>query len=499
MNLNTNKFDLICNTVDNGIILINKNLEVKFWNRWLEIRTGINFKDIENKNLRDFYPEIDDKKLIRKITTALKLNSSTFYTPQMSKFLLNIELSKVADTVFNEMQQSVTITPYDIENELVIIYIYDTTILSEINYKLQETKEEVEEKNEELKLLFDVTMEAIIVFKDDKIFDCNQITLDLFKIKSKNQLLKKDIYDLNLNKKLLDKTQKKPIETTIIREDKSSFSALINIKNTTIKSQFFRILTIIDISDIKRKEALLAEQTKLAAMGEMIGNIAHQWRQPLNIISVISSGTRLKKEMDLLTDDMLVDALKTISETTEHLSNTIDVFKDFLKENKEKSLFNLSQNIMNNISLIDTILNENENEIEIDLDLDDSIYIYNFANEFSQAFINILHNASDAIAFKLKKGSLKIIKITTKQLDGHATIEIADNAGGINSEIINKIFEPYFTTKHKFQGTGLGLYMTHKIIQESMKGKINVSNNTFTYKTQECFGALFKITLKNNT
>ena len=497
MNLNTNKFDLICNTVDNGIILIDKNLEVKFWNRWLEIRTGINFKDIENKNLRDFYPEIDDKKLIRKITTALKLNSSTFYTPQMSKFLLNIELSKVADTVFNEMQQSVTITPYDIENELVIIYIYDTTILSEINYKLQETKEEVEEKNEELKLLFDVTMEAIIVFKDDKIFDCNQITLDLFKIKSKNQLLKKDIYDLNLNKKLLDKTQKKPIETTIIREDKSSFSALINIKNTTIKSQFFRILTIIDISDIKRKEALLAEQTKLAAMGEMIGNIAHQWRQPLNIISVISSGTRLKKEMDLLTDDMLVDALKTISETTEHLSNTIDVFKDFLKENKEKSLFNLSQNIMNNISLIDTILNENE--IEIDLDLDDSIYIYNFANEFSQAFINILHNASDAIAFKLKKGSLKIIKITTKQLDGHATIEIADNAGGINSEIINKIFEPYFTTKHKFQGTGLGLYMTHKIIQESMKGKINVSNNTFTYKTQECFGALFKITLKNNT
>ena len=497
MNLNTNKFDLICNTVDNGIILINKNLEVKFWNRWLEIRTGINFKDIENKNLRDFYPEIDDKKLIRKITTALKLNSSTFYTPQMSKFLLNIELSKVADTVFNEMQQSVTITPYDIENELVIIYIYDTTILSEINYKLQETKEEVEEKNEELKLLFDVTMEAIIVFKDDKIFDCNQITLDLFKIKSKNQLLKKDIYDLNLNKKLLDKTQKKPIETTIIREDKSSFSALINIKNTTIKSQLFRILTIIDISDIKRKEALLAEQTKLAAMGEMIGNIAHQWRQPLNIISVISSGTRLKKEMDLLTDDMLVDALKTISETTEHLSNTIDVFKDFLKENKEKSLFNLSQNIMNNISLIDTILNENE--IEIDLDLDDSIYIYNFANEFSQAFINILHNASDAIAFKLKKGSLKIIKITTKQLDGHATIEIADNAGGINSEIINKIFEPYFTTKHKFQGTGLGLYMTHKIIQESMKGKINVSNNTFTYKTQECFGALFKITLKNNT
>ena len=199
MIVKTNKFDVICNTVDNGIILINKNLEVKFWNRWLETRTGINCKDIINQNLKDFFPQIDEKKFIRKIVTALKLNSSTFYTPQISKFLLNIELSKVADKVFDEMQQSITITPYDIKNELAIIYIYDTTILSEINYKLKEIKEEVEEKNEELKLLFDTTMEAIIVFKDNKIKDCNQIALDLLNFTSKESLLKKDIHDLNLN------------------------------------------------------------------------------------------------------------------------------------------------------------------------------------------------------------------------------------------------------------------------------------------------------------
>ena len=496
MILDTNKFDLICNTVDNGIILINKNLEVKFWNRWLEIRTGINFKDIVNKNLKDFYPKIDDKKLIRKITTALKLNSSTFYTPQISKFLLDIELSKVADNVFNEMQQSVTITPYDIENELVIIYIYDTTILCEINYKLQETKEEVEEKNEELKLLFDTTMEAIIVFKDDKIIDCNKIALDLFKIKSKSQLLKKDIYDLNLNHKFLKKTQVKPMETIITRDDDSSFFALVNIKTTT-KSQKIKVLTIVDISDIKRKEALLLEQAKLAAMGEMIGNIAHQWRQPLNIISVAASGAKLKKEMDLLTDDSLNDILKLISETTVHLSNTIDVFKEFLKEDKERSLFNLSQNIQNNISLIDSVLNKNS--IKIDLTLDDNIYVYNFANEFSQALINILQNASDSINLKVKKDDLRVIKIITKQLEDSVSIEIIDNAGGIDSEILNKIFEPYFTTKHKFQGTGLGLYITRKIIQESMKGKISVCNHNFTFENQECVGALFKITLKNNT
>jgi len=150
LKINASKFDLICNTVDNGIILINKNLEVFFWNKWLEIRTGITIDDIKNKNLIDFYPNINKSKLQRKITTALKLNSPTFYTPQISEFLFNIELGKVADKVFDSMQQSITITPFDVENELLIIYIYDVTLLSEINFKLKNMKEEVEEKNEEL-------------------------------------------------------------------------------------------------------------------------------------------------------------------------------------------------------------------------------------------------------------------------------------------------------------------------------------------------------------
>ena len=496
MNLTGNKFDIICNTLDNGIILINKNLEVKFWNRWLEIRTGISSSNIINKNLIDFYPNIDDKKLVRKITTALKLNSSTFYTPQISKFLLNIELGKITDRVFDYMQQSITITPFDIEEELVIIYIYDITMISEINYQLNEVKEELEEKNEELKLLLDTTMEAIILFKDDLIIDCNKVALDLFNHTSKDALLNKDLKKLIINKKILEKVSDKPIEANILREDKSSFKALINIKDTLIKSQVFKILTIVDISEIKRKENLLAEQTKLAAMGEMIGNIAHQWRQPLNIISITASGTRIKKELGILSDEVLDDSLKQISDTTEHLSDTIDVFKDFLKENKEKSLFNLSQNINNNLSLIETILKESN--IKVHLDLDNDIYIYNFSNEFSQAIINILHNANDAIKSKLNYSDTKIIKISTRQENHKAIIEITDNAGGIDKEIIKKVFEPYFTTKHKYQGTGLGLYMTHKIIKMSMKGTISVSNKRFTFEDKTYKGAHFKISLTAN-
>jgi C4-dicarboxylate-specific signal transduction histidine kinase len=496
VNLTSDKFDIICNTVDNGIILINKNLEVKSWNRWLEIRTGITSANIVDKNLLDFYPNIDQKKLIRKITTSLKLNSSTFYTPQISKFLLNIDLGKITDRVFDNMQQSITITPFDIEEELVIIYIYDITMLSEINYQLNEVKEEIEEKNEELQLLLNTTMEAIILFKDDIIIDCNQIAIDLFNYSSKDDLINKNLNNFILNKKILEKIHDKPIEANVLRENKSSFKALLNIKDTTIKTKNFKILTIIDISDIRRKENLLAEQSKLAAMGEMIGNIAHQWRQPLNIISITASGTRIKKELDILSDQILDDSLKQILDTTEHLSNTIDVFKDFLKEDKEKSLFNLSQNINNNLSLIETILNENL--IKLDLELDHNIYVYNFSNEFSQALINILHNASDALKNNLKDHELRLIKITTKQVNNNAIIEILDNAGGINKEIITKVFEPYFTTKHKYQGTGLGLYMTHKIIKMSMKGRISVSNKKFAFKDTSYRGAFFKITLAIN-
>ena len=120
-NLSINKFDAICSSVDNGIILLNKNLEVLFWNKWLEIRTDIQSSDIVGKKLTDVYSNIDEKRLSRKIVTALKLNSPTFYTPQISEFLFNIELGKVADKVFDSMQQSITITPFDVENELLII------------------------------------------------------------------------------------------------------------------------------------------------------------------------------------------------------------------------------------------------------------------------------------------------------------------------------------------------------------------------------------------
>ena len=486
-----NKFDIICNTVDNGIIVLNKDLKVFFWNRWLETRTGIEANSIIDKNILDFYSNIDEKKLKRKIITALKLNSPTFYTPQTDDFLINIEINNISDRVFNQMQQSITITPLDLEEGLVILYIYDITFLSEINYKLEIAKKSLSEKNEELRLILDTTMEAIIIFKDNSVVDCNKIAIELFNKQMKYELINKSFNDLIHNKNRDILNEKEPFETNLIREDGSEFNAIINIKDTSLNNQIFKIVTIVDIEDLKRKENLMAEQSKLAAMGEMLGNIAHQWRQPLNIISMSSSNLKLKNDIGELCSSTLSESLSLILRTTNHLSDTIDTFNDFLKTDKEKSFFNVNENIKNSISLVDSFF-KNFN-IDIILELEEGIFINSLANEFSQAFINILNNAKDAIVLNLKDNEYGLIKIKTKKIDNFIEISILDNAKGIEKDILNKIFEPYFTTKHKYQGTGLGLYMTRKIINSSMGGEITVQNKKFVHNQKKYEGAEFKI------
>ena len=486
-----NKFDIICNTVDNGIIVLNKDLKVFFWNRWLETRTGIEANSIIDINILDFYSNIDEKKLKRKIITALKLNSPTFYTPQTDDFLINIEINNISDRVFNQMQQSITITPLDLEEGLVILYIYDITFLSEINYKLEIAKKSLSEKNEELRLILDTTMEAIIIFKDNSVVDCNKIAIELFNKQMKYELINKSFNDLIHNKNRDILNEKEPFETNLIREDGSEFNAIINIKDTSLNNQIFKIVTIVDIEDLKRKENLMAEQTKLAAMGEMLGNIAHQWRQPLNIISMSSSNLKLKNDIGELCSSTLSESLSLILRTTNHLSDTIDTFNDFLKTDKEKSFFNINENIKNSISLVDSFF-KNFN-IDIILELEEGIFINSVANEFSQAFINILNNAKDAIVLNLKDDENGLIKIKTKKIDNFIEISILDNAKGIEKDILNKIFEPYFTTKHKYQGTGLGLYMTRKIINSSMGGEITVQNKKFVHNQKKYEGAEFKI------
>ena len=247
-----------------------------------------------------------------------------------------------------------------------------------------------------------------------------------------------------------------------------------------------------DISDQIHNQELLYHQSKIASLGEMLGNIAHQWRQPLSIISTIATGAKLKKELNILDDKEFIDNMEKINNHTQYLSSTIDDFRDFFSSNDYiKNKINLKDSLKKAFSLVKDAYKSSNIKIIQNLDEDTSL-LYN-ENIFIQAIINILNNAKDALN-KLENKSLdKYVFISLKKEKDFYIIKIKDNANGVNEEYIDKIFEPYFTTKHKEQGTGIGLYMSNQIITKHLKSEITVQNVKYTYLKKEYKGAEFCI------
>ena len=245
----------------------------------------------------------------------------------------------------------------------------------------------------------------------------------------------------------------------------------------------------VQVSKLREKDVVLHQQAKLAALGEMLGNIAHQWRQPLSAISTLASGTKIQKDMNILDDKMLDSNLETIVKSTKILSDTIDDFKNFYSKEKIKKEFTIEHAINKVLSLISANLTNKEIELIFDIK---EISLVNYENELIQVLLNLMNNAKDALE---EIEGERYIFLNSSKTHKDVTIEIYDNAGGIDEMIIDRIFEPYFTTKFKSQGTGIGLYMTKNIVESSLEGEVYVSNKTFTYNDHEYKGALFTITI----
>lgn len=238
------------------------------------------------------------------------------------------------------------------------------------------------------------------------------------------------------------------------------------------------------------KDRILAQQQKMISMGQMIENIAHQWRQPLSIISTRASTLKLKNDLNILENKELNEALEQIVSTSNYLSQTIDDFRYFFKPQKEKAIFSLSLAIQKSIEL--TKLSLEQNDIKV-IFKEREINIYGYETELIQVFINAINNSKDAFFEKNIKD--KLILINLKIIKDRVHIEFLDNALGVPEMIINKIFEPYFTTKHQYNGTGIGLYMSSEIITKHMKGSIFMVNCDFTYEQQLYKGAKLTIVL----
>ncbi len=246
-----------------------------------------------------------------------------------------------------------------------------------------------------------------------------------------------------------------------------------------------------EIEKNRDKEIMLFQQSKMAAMGEMIGNIAHQWRQPLSAISSLASSHSLSNQLGLITPEESTKLLEDIVKNTEFLSHTIDDFRNFFRNDKTYSEFFVDESIEKSLHILGGMIATNSITVEKKIE---HIRLFNLRNEFIQVILNILKNAIDAL-IDVFDDDEKFIIIEAYQEDENAYIVISDTAGGIPVRIMNRIFEPYFTTKHQSQGTGIGLFMSIEIISKHMKGYIGVDNVEIEKNGQYLTGASFKITI----
>ncbi len=248
---------------------------------------------------------------------------------------------------------------------------------------------------------------------------------------------------------------------------------LYHYRNSRKLNQKLQENLAIQIHDIRQKDKIIFHQNKLTSMGEMIQNIAHQWRQPLaqinSAIGVIDNRLYQNSVCDKIIEEKLIE----IEKMTHYMSQTIDDFYGFLDENKQKESFNLYETIQKAIDITKGSLESCQ--IDIRLHLDKNITLVGYPNELLHIFVVLLSNAKDII--QMRQIANPIITVLLKRIDNFFEIYLCDNGGGIDSSIEEKIFEPYFSTKGKQQGRGLGLYISKMIMQESFGGDIRLQNS----------------------
>ena len=397
------------------------------------------------------------------------------------------------------------------------------------HYKLLENSISL---NKTFESIYENSGDGVVLFKNNKFIRANKAMLKLFKVDNEEEFLKRNLLtispiyqpDGSLSvKKILDIIKKSSennyynFEWVHLDTEGKEFWCDIVLTKITLngenllhgvwhdisKRKILEMETQKHKNEIERlnaslekkikteveknrlKDRQMLHQSRLAQMGEMISMIAHQWRQPLSAIAASSASCGLKARLNKLDKESALEHSKEIASYSQHLSNTIDDFRNFFKQDKDKEATNYTYIVKSVLSIIQNSLTNKNIELIEALECQDSFISY--PNELKQVVINLVKNAEDILLEK------KIVdpKIMIKSYiaDGKYILEVSDNAGGIEEEIIDKIFDPYFSTKRRKDGTGLGLYMSKTIVEEHCKGKLTCHNSAE--------GAVFKIELTN--
>jgi len=360
--------------------------------------------------------------------------------------------------------------------------------------KREQYQKKLEEQKTELQTIFDTTKDGIAVLDmETNIKRVNKAYCEITGL-SEEELLSTSCFALTYPEDIPNTQEQMKILLEQGFVDSYEKRCLLNGKVLAVNISVnllpdgkHMLLSMKDVSKFKTFEA----QSKLASMGEMIGNIAHQWRQPLSVITATSSGISLREEMEILDKNTLLEGMENILHQDSYLSKTIDDFRNFIKDTHEQKKLSIKATLQKTISIIHPAMKSHN--IQLIVDMVEDIEISGYENELIQSFINIINNGRDAIEENVESDEDKLIFITTVASQEGLNVIIKDSGGGVPQNVIKKIFEPYFTTKHQSVGTGIGLSMTYKILTEHHNGTIDVYNEEYTYNGKNYKGACVEI------
>ena len=371
----------------------------------------------------------------------------------------------------------------------LIFFVFSFLFTKKITLIFENYKKNVILNEEKYHLLFNHSNDAFLISelstKSAKIINFNKTALKVSSF-SEKEILEKDFFELFFELELQALLKTKSIRKTVKMKIKNHQIKTIELDAVIYTNEKQQLLfaslrditerTLLKVEKAKQ-EKLLIQKSKMAAMGEMIGNIAHQWRQPLSQVSGLFVDIESAYMYKELNKEYLHNRVNEANDLIEYMSKTIDDFRNFFNPNAKKELFQLKASLQDTCKIIQSTLDYHH--IVLEVNLSDEVELYAYRNEYSQALLNIISNAKDTLIER--KIQNPIIKI---YLQNKNVLCIEDNAGGIDESIIKKIFDPYFTTKFEY-GTGIGLYMTQLIIENKMNGSITAENANK--------GALFKI------
>ncbi|MDY3199986.1 MAG: ATP-binding protein [Arcobacter sp.] len=390
---------------------------------------------------------------------------------------------------------------------IALIIIFFSFLIYLYSSHLKEIKSQENKKQS----ILDSQSNIIVITNGEEIIDANKKLYDFFKDASNLEEFKKNyvcicntFIDMDNEFYIIKKDYagKNWAEYVLSNEDKNFKVAIKNsndkithfsLKASMINNENYIIATFTDITKEveqiekdKEKDRLLYQQSKIAAIADTLKNIAHQWRQPLSVISTIASGMKIQKELNSLNNEDFNNSCNIIIDNTQRLSNTIENFTNFFNKDDSIVRFSFVESIKNTINFFDSIFEKNS--IKCIFTYDNDMILDCNKNDFSQAILNILDNSVYALIENKQEDERYIFIDFTNKI-----LQIKDTGNGIDEKLLSKILEPYFTTKHQAFGVGLGLYVVQEFFVKNLAYKIDIKNVTFDYENKEYSGTNFII------